>query len=115
MDGSTLALARKAPAEAAGKRPYAEALVGSGQTMTIATMPKGNVGITDVRKLRGQGVSSMGEPGVISGYPRFQAGTISLKDPRADLGANLDFHRLRNMLVVLKEEVERCIDRLEVG
>lgn len=114
MIGSKSALAKKALAEAVGKRSYAEALVGLGQTPAIATSLRANVGIFDVIEL-GRAVSSRGVPGVILGYFRIQAGIASSKDPRGDLGVNLDFGTLRNMLVLLKEEVECCIDRLEVG
>jgi hypothetical protein len=50
-----------------------------------------------------------------SGYPKFQVGTIRSKNPTGDLGANLDFRTLTNMLVLLKKEVEVCIGRLEMG
>lgn len=46
--------------------------------------------VSNVREPRGWGVSGRGAPRVISWYPKFQADTISLKDPRGDLGANLD-------------------------
>lgn len=47
--------------------------------------------------------------------PRFQVGAISPNAPLAVLGEFLDLRSSKNMLVLLKGEVERCIGRIEMG
>jgi hypothetical protein len=47
--------------------------------------------------------------------PRFQVGAISPKAPLAISGEFLDLQSSKNMLVLLKGEVERCIVRIEMG
>lgn len=47
--------------------------------------------------------------------PRFQAGAVSPKAPLAVLGEFLDMRSSKYMLVLLKGEVERCIERIEMG
>lgn len=59
-------LALKAPVEAVGKRTYAEALVGSGQTLSISTKQRVTFSNLDARDFIAQGASGRGASGVCS-------------------------------------------------
>lgn len=75
------------------------ALIGSEQPPVFGTMRRGSVGISVARELKGQGVSTRGEPGLVSGYPRFHAGSVRSEDTRHVLGENLDLCNHRNLLL----------------
>lgn len=99
FNGITSVFASMVPTKVA-RRSYAEALVGSGQTLAIATLFRGNLDFSVGRELRGRSVSSKGVPEVIiSRNPIIEAGSVSTTDPKGVSGINLDFCSLRNMLV----------------
>jgi hypothetical protein len=54
----------------------------------------------------------MGAAGVVSGFPKFHADSTMFEAPRDDLGDNLDFCTIKDMLL-LEVEIEHCIDTLE--
>lgn len=58
-------------------------------------------------EMRGWGVNGRGAPGVFLGNPLNQDGLISLKVLEGDMGASPDFHVVRILMVLLKEELER--------
>lgn len=99
FNGITSVFASMVPTKVA-RRSYAEALVGSGQTLAIATLFRGNLDFSVGRELRGRSVSSKEVPEVIiSRNPIIEAGSVSTTDPKGVSGINLDFCSLRNMLV----------------
>lgn len=55
-----------------------------------------------------------GAAGVVSGFPKFHADSTKFEAPIDNLGDNLDFCTIKDMLL-LEVEIKRCSDTLEVG
>lgn len=76
-----------------------EALVGSGQTLTISTKRRGTFDTPDARKLMARGACGMGAFGFCSEDPRNLSSAGCSQDGRGDLGENVDVRTHTNLLV----------------
>jgi hypothetical protein len=84
------------------------------QSPMILTACEGSSGSLDIIERRGRGVSDWGQKW--GGVRVFQvcANFARSKAPRDVLVDNLDLHSIKDMLLLVKVEIKRCIDRLEV-
>jgi hypothetical protein len=79
------------------------------------TTSRGIYGILDGKEQRGRGERGRGTIGPVSRNHGIQVGHDSTNVLKGDMGENMDFHTLRNMMVLLIEELEHCIVKLEEG
>jgi hypothetical protein len=76
VGGRSLAVEEKALSEGIGKRSYAEALVGMGQSPETAIEYRGSVGFSNCRVQRVGVASSGGVPWVVLGQSSFYTGSV---------------------------------------
>lgn len=98
-----------------GRRSYTDALVGKGQSQEFEYPGRGRVGNSEVQILKSKDGNGRKEKKALPGIHGNQEGDDSSKIFSADLGEVFELRSLRNLLVSLKKEVGRCLERLELG
>lgn len=111
--GEPSASTTKVSSKVVGGKSSVEVLVGLGLLLASTSMLGGNFGNWVANNLNGRDVSGKGTSRVCLENPKIIADADCTKEGGCYFGATLDFCTLKNLLLSLKGEIERCIERLE--